>query len=61
LFPCSVPPFGKSILPFDLCVDLSITANEKIAFNAGFLTTSIIMNCGDYLGLVSAEVFDFAT
>jgi Ala-tRNA(Pro) deacylase len=61
LVPGSVPPFGKPILPFDLYVDFSITANEKIAFNAGSLATAIIMNCRDYLGRVSAEVFDFAT
>ena len=61
LVPGSVPPFGRPILPFDLYVDLSITTNEKIAFNAGSLTTSIIMNCRDYLDLVSPEVFDFST
>ena len=60
LVPGSVPPFGKPVLPFDLYVDLSITTNENIAFNAGSLTTSIIMNCRDYLTLVSSEVFDFS-
>lgn len=60
LGPGSVPPFGRPILPFDLYVDPSITTNEKIAFNAGSLTTSIIMNCRDYLDLVSPEVFDFS-
>jgi len=58
--PGSVPPFGKPILPFDLYVDLSITTNQNIAFNAGSLTTSIIMNCRDYLTLVSSEAFDFS-
>ena len=60
LVPGAVPPFGKPILPFDIYVDLSITTNESIAFNAGSLTTSIIMNCRDYLTLVSSEVFDFS-
>ena len=60
LVPGSVPPFGRPILPFDLYLDSSVTKNEKIAFNAGSLTTSIIMNCRDYLDLVSTEVFDFS-
>ena len=60
LVPGSVPPFGRPILPFDLYLDSSIPANEKIAFNAGSLTISIIMNCRDYLDLVQSEVFDFS-
>lgn len=48
LVPGSVPPFGRPILPFDLFVDDSIFANDKIAFNAGSLTESIIMNVSDY-------------
>ena len=60
LVPGSVPPFGRPVLPFDLYLDSSITTNEKIAFNAGSLTTSIIMNCRDYLALVTPEVFDFS-
>jgi Ala-tRNA(Pro) deacylase len=49
LVPGSVPPFGKPILNFDLFVDESILSNEKIAFNAGSLTNSIVMNVGDYI------------
>lgn len=60
LEPGAVPPFGKPIIPFDLYVDVSITANEKIAFNAGSLTDSIIMSRKDYLKVASAEVFEFA-
>ena len=60
LVPGSVPPFGRPILPFDLYVDTSITLNEKIAFNAGSLTTSIIMSCRDYLSLAAPEIFDFS-
>lgn len=60
LVPGSVPPFGRPILPFDLYVDTSITANEKIAFNAGSLTTSIIMSSRDYLTLAPPEIFDFS-
>ena len=60
LVPGSVPPFGRPVLPFDLYLDSSITANDRIAFNAGSLTISIIMNCRDYLDLVQSEVFDFS-
>jgi Ala-tRNA(Pro) deacylase len=60
LVPGAVPPFGKPITPFDLYVDVSITANEKIAFNAGSLTDSIIMSCKDYLRMAAGEVFEFA-
>lgn len=49
LVPGSVPPFGAPILPFGLFVDQSIAANEKIAFNAGSLTDSIVLAVADYL------------
>ncbi|MHC4416382.1 MAG: YbaK/EbsC family protein [Planctomycetota bacterium] len=48
LVPGSVPPFGEPILPFPLAVDRSILDNERIAFNAGSLTHSIIMRVHDY-------------
>ena len=48
LVPGAVPPFGRPVLPFDLYVDDSIFENEKIAFNAGTLTDSIIMSVADY-------------
>ncbi|MBI5390967.1 hypothetical protein HZB02_05755 [Candidatus Woesearchaeota archaeon] len=60
LVPGSVPPFGKSILPFDLYVDPSILANKEIAFNAGSLTDSILMQVDDYLKIAKPEVFAFA-
>lgn len=59
LVPGSVPPFGKPVLPFDLSVDESIVANERIAFNAGSLTDSIIMGVEDYLRLAQPVVFRF--
>lgn len=59
LVPGAVPPFGKPVMPFDLYVDTSITRNSIIAFNAGSLTTSIIMDCRDYLRVAGAEVFEF--
>lgn len=60
IVPGAVPPFGKPILPLELYVDVSITANERIAFNVGSLTDSIIMDCGDYLRIAEPEVFEFA-
>lgn len=48
LVPGSLPPFGEPILPLPLYVDRSILDNERIAFNAGSLTDSIIMAVADY-------------
>ncbi|RNA35931.1 hypothetical protein BpHYR1_007335 [Brachionus plicatilis] len=60
LVPGSVPPFGNPILPFKLFLDESIIKNEKIAFNAGSLTNSIIFKTSDYLKVANAEIFDFS-
>jgi Ala-tRNA(Pro) deacylase len=60
LVPGSVPPFGAPILPFPLYVDPSVFENEKIAFNAGSLTDSMVMPIADYRRLVNPEVFSFA-
>ncbi len=60
LVPGSVPPFGYPILPFELYVDQSILRNEKIAFNAGSLTDSVVMRTSDYLKVADATVFDFS-
>jgi prolyl-tRNA editing enzyme YbaK/EbsC (Cys-tRNA(Pro) deacylase) len=60
LIPGSVPPFGQPILPFPLSVDPSVLENERIAFNAGSLTDSIIMAVDDYRRIASAEVFRFS-
>jgi prolyl-tRNA editing enzyme YbaK/EbsC (Cys-tRNA(Pro) deacylase) len=61
LVPGSVPPFGEPILPFALYVDTSIQHNTKIAFNAGSLTDSIVMQTEDYFRVANAEVFEFAS
>ena len=55
LVPGSVPPFGTPILPFPLYVDPSVFENERIAFNAGSLTDSIIMSVEDYRRLAVFE------
>jgi Ala-tRNA(Pro) deacylase len=48
LVPGSVPPFGPPVLPFELFADPTLGENEKIAFNAGSLTTSIILPFAEY-------------
>lgn len=60
LVPGSVPPFGPPILPFPLFVDPSVFENDRIAFNTGSLTDSIVMATHDYGRLAGAEVFRFA-
>jgi Ala-tRNA(Pro) deacylase len=60
LVPGSVPPFGQPILPFPLFADPSIFENERIAFNAGSLTDSIVMPVSDYRRIQNPEVFQFA-
>jgi prolyl-tRNA editing enzyme YbaK/EbsC (Cys-tRNA(Pro) deacylase) len=56
----AVPPFGRPILPYDLFVDDSVLENESIAFNAGSLTTSIIMAVDDYTRVAQPAVFTFS-
>jgi len=61
LVPGSVPPFGEPVLPFPLYVDESIEANERIAFNAGSLTDSLVLGTEDYLRVARGELFRFST
>ena len=61
LVPGSVPPFGEPLLPFPLYIDESIEANERIAFNAGSLTDSLVLETADYLRIAGGEVFRFST
>jgi Ala-tRNA(Pro) deacylase len=60
LTPGSVPPFGEPILPLPLFADPSVFENERIAFNAGSLTDSIVMSIEDYRRLAVPEVFRFS-
>jgi len=60
LVPGSVPPFGAPILPFPLYCDPSVFENERIAFNAGSLTDSVIMPIADYARLGRPEIFRFS-
>ncbi len=60
LVPGSVPPFGEPILPFPLNVDPSVFENDRVAFNAGSLTDSIVIAMSDYRRLVNPTVFPFS-
>lgn len=61
LEPGSVPPFGRPILDFELYVESAVTENERIAFNAGSLTDSIVLAVDDYLRVAApARVMSFA-
>ncbi|MCC6156435.1 MAG: hypothetical protein IT350_00155 [Deltaproteobacteria bacterium] len=59
LVPGAVPPFGRPILPFDLYIDPSIPRNDRIAFNAGSLTDSMILPMEDYLRVAGGRVMTF--
>jgi Ala-tRNA(Pro) deacylase len=61
LVPGAVPPFGHPILPYNLYVDSSIVQNERIAFNAGSLTHSLVLTIEDYLRVARPTIFHFAT
>lgn len=60
LVPGSVPPFGRPILELDLYVDEALTKNDRIAFNAGSLTDSIIFSMADYLSIANPTIFSFS-
>lgn len=61
LVPGSVPPFGKPILPFDLYADDAIgTRTDKVAFNAGSLTNSIVMKATDWEQVAKPQRFAFS-
>lgn len=61
LVPGAVPPFGEPILPFSLYADeLLGTRTNKVAFNAGSLTHSIIMAASDWAAIARPRRFRFA-
>jgi prolyl-tRNA editing enzyme YbaK/EbsC (Cys-tRNA(Pro) deacylase) len=60
LVPGSVPPFGRPVLELPLVADPALLENEKIAFNAGSLTTSVIMASADYQRVSGAQWLSFA-
>ncbi|MEM6673105.1 MAG: YbaK/EbsC family protein [Planctomycetota bacterium] len=60
LVPGCVPPFGRPIFDLPNCLDESFLENDRIAFNAGSLTCSIVMPLEPYLELATPEVFPFS-
>ena len=61
LVPGAVPPFGEPILPFNLYADESMgVETDKVAFNAGLLTHSIIMSASDWISIAQPKRFRFA-
>ena len=61
LVPGCVPPFGRPILPLDLYVDTSILGNDRIAFNAGSLTDSMVIDRERYIEIAGPlEIFEFS-
>ena len=61
LVPGAVPPFGEPLLPFKLYADEAMgKETDKVAFNAGLLTHSIIMAASDWLDIAKPERFHFA-
>lgn len=60
LVPGSVPPFGPPVLPFELFVDEALQKNDRVAFNAGSLTTSFVVPMADYLRVAQPRVIAFS-
>ena len=61
LVPGSVPPFGPPVLPFALYADLSVgQQQDKVAFNAGSLTTSIVMTASNWERVAKPIRFAFS-
>jgi Ala-tRNA(Pro) deacylase len=61
LVPGSLPPFGIPVLPFELYGDIAIgTLEDKVAFNAGSLTLSIVMKASDWKSVAKPAEFSFA-
>jgi Ala-tRNA(Pro) deacylase len=61
LVPGSLPPFGRPILPFELFADSALgTEQDKVAFNAGSLTHSIVMSATDWEEFAKPRRFEFA-
>jgi Ala-tRNA(Pro) deacylase len=57
----ALPPLGRPILELDLYVDNSIFLNDKIAFNAGILTKSFILDIEDYKKIITYTAESFSS
>jgi prolyl-tRNA editing enzyme YbaK/EbsC (Cys-tRNA(Pro) deacylase) len=60
LVPGSIPPFGRPVLDLDLYADDAMLTNDRIAFNAGSLTDSIILAMPDWRRIAAPIVFPFS-
>jgi Ala-tRNA(Pro) deacylase len=61
LVPGAVPPFGEPILPFELYADEAVgVVTDKVAFNAGSLSHSIIMSANDWASVAKPIRFCFS-
>lgn len=60
LVPGCVPPFGEPVLPFPLHADPSILEQPRIAFNAGLLTRSCVLDTRDWIALAKPRPLRFA-
>jgi prolyl-tRNA editing enzyme YbaK/EbsC (Cys-tRNA(Pro) deacylase) len=61
LVPGSVPPFGPPVLPFKLYCDLAVGASrDRVAFNAGSLTVSMVMAASDWEKAAQPSRFSFS-
>ena len=60
LVPGAGPPFGRPVFDVALYVDEAIRRNERIAFNAGLLTRSIVMPTADYFAAATPLFASFA-
>jgi Ala-tRNA(Pro) deacylase len=57
--PGAVPPFGN-LFGLPVLLDEALCANERVAFNAGSTTVSIIMRCDDLVRIAGAKVCRFS-
>lgn len=61
LVPGSVPPFGEPILPYALYADEEVgLRTDRVAFNAGSLTTSLILAATDWERIAQPRRLSFA-
>ena len=61
LVPGSVPPFGEPILPLELFADEEVgRRTDRVAFNAGSLTTSLVLAATDWERIAKPRRLSFA-
>lgn len=61
LVPGSLPPFGEPVLPLELFADDEVgRRTDRVAFNAGSLTTSLILAATDWERIAQPQRLSFA-